>query len=65
VSLLVENGGVSCSASKKAGAKVYTAAILRDPADNEPPVSDDRKAIFFAAAELNVRCLPSELESKH
>jgi len=42
----------------------FTAAIL-DPADNEPPVSDEKKAIFYAAAELNVRCLPSELELKH
>lgn len=41
-----------------------TAAIL-DPMDNEPPVSDDKKAIFYAAADLNVRCLPSELELKH
>lgn len=36
---------------------VSTAAILRDPTDNEPTVSDEKKAIFYAAAELNVRCL--------
>jgi hypothetical protein len=36
---------------------VSTAAILRDPADNEPPVSEEKKAIFYAAAELDVRCL--------
>jgi hypothetical protein len=42
----------------------FTAAIL-DPADSEIPVSDEKKAIFYAAAELNVRCLPSELELIH
>jgi hypothetical protein len=36
---------------------VSTAAILRDPADNEPPVSDEKKAVFYAAAELNVRSI--------
>ena len=35
---------------------VSIAAILRDPSDAEPPVSDERKATFYAAAELNVRC---------
>jgi hypothetical protein len=34
---------------------ISTAAIL-DPHDNEPPVSDEKKAIFYAAAELNVGC---------
>jgi hypothetical protein len=43
---------------------VSTAAILRDPADNEPPVSDEKKAVFYAAAELNVRCLFLQLLSK-
>ena len=33
---------------------VLTAAILHDPHDNEPPVSDEKKATFYAAAELNV-----------
>jgi hypothetical protein len=41
---------------------VLTAAILRDPRDNEPPVSDEKKAIFYAEAELNVRCPFLELE---
>jgi hypothetical protein len=36
---------------------VSTAAILHDPADNEPPVSDEKKAVFYAAAELNVRSI--------
>ena len=35
---------------------VSIAAILRDPADDRSPVSDDDKvATFYAAAELNVR----------
>ena len=34
---------------------VLTAAILKDPRDNEPPVSDEKKATFYASAELNVR----------
>ena len=63
--LLIENGGVFFNASKNAGAKlVSTAAILRDPADNGPSVSDERRAIFYAAAELNVRCLVYKLELK-
>jgi hypothetical protein len=34
---------------------VLTAAILKDPRDNdESPVSDEKKATFYAAAELNV-----------
>ncbi len=33
---------------------VLTAAMLKDPTENEP-VSDDKKATFYAAAELNVR----------
>ena len=36
---------------------VSIAAILHDPEDNEPPVSDEKKAVFYAAAEINVRCL--------
>ncbi len=43
---------------------VSTAAILRDPAGDTPTVSDDKIATFYAAAELNVRCLLLELESK-
>ena len=44
---------------------VSIAAILRDPADDRPPVSDDDKvATFYAAAELNVRYLFLELKSK-
>ena len=43
---------------------VSTAAILHDPADNEPPVSDEKKVIFYAAAELNVRFLFLQLLSK-
>jgi hypothetical protein len=36
---------------------VLTGAILRDPRDNEPLVSDEKKATFYAADELNVRYL--------
>jgi hypothetical protein len=43
---------------------VSTAAILHEPAFNGPPVSDEKKAIFYAAAELNVRCLFLQLLSK-
>jgi hypothetical protein len=42
-----------------------TAAILRDPADDMPTTSDDKIATFYAAAELNVRCLLLELETKY
>ena len=36
---------------------VFTAAILRNPRDNEPPLSDEKNAAFYAAlaVELNVR----------
>lgn len=46
---------------------VSIAAILRDPADDKSPVSDDDKvATFYAVAELNVRCyLHLGLESKY
>jgi hypothetical protein len=45
---------------------VMTAAILKDPRDNdEPPVSDDKKATFYAAAELNVRYPFFLLETKY
>jgi hypothetical protein len=44
---------------------ILTAAILRDPTDNEPPVSDDKKVIFYAVAELNVGCPLLELETKY
>jgi hypothetical protein len=40
---------------------VSTAAILKDPSDTEPPVSDEKKAIFYAAAEFDVRCLLFDL----
>jgi hypothetical protein len=40
-----------------------TAAILRDPHDSEPEVSDEKKAIFYAAAELNVRYPFLDLET--
>ena len=40
-----------------------TAAILHDPSDAEP-VSEEKKATFYAAAELDVRCLFLELETK-
>ena len=44
---------------------VLIAAILRDPADDRSPVpNDDKVAIFYAGAELNVRYLLLELESK-
>ncbi len=43
---------------------VSTAAILHDPADSEPPVSDEKKVIFYATAELNVRCLFLQLLTK-
>ena len=42
--------------------QVLTAAILRDPRDAEPPVSEEKKATFYATAELNVRCLFLELD---
>jgi hypothetical protein len=44
---------------------VLTAAMLGDPAENEPPVSDEKKAVFYAAAESDVRCLFFHLLSKY
>ena len=44
---------------------ISAAAILRDPLDIELPVSDVKRATFYAAAELDVRCLSSELETKY
>jgi len=44
---------------------VSTAAILHDPADDTPTVSDGKIATFCAAAELDVRCFLLELESKY
>jgi hypothetical protein len=44
---------------------VFSAAILRDPRDNEPPVSDERKATFYAEADLDVRYPFLELETKY
>ena len=43
---------------------VSTAAILHDPSDSEPAVSDEKKAIFYATAEYNVRCLFLRLLSR-
>ena len=44
--------------------QALAAAILRDPRDTEPPVSEEKKATFYATAELNVRCPLLELETK-
>jgi hypothetical protein len=44
---------------------ISTVATLHDPAGDTPMVSDDKIATFYAAAELNVRCLLLELESKY
>ena len=44
--------------------QVLTAAILHDQRDIEPPVSEEKKATFYATAELDVRCLFLELETK-
>ena len=45
---------------------VSIAAILRDPADDRSPVADDEQvATFYAAAELNVRYLLLEPDSKY
>lgn len=44
---------------------ILAAAILRDPLDIESPVSDENKTSFYADAELDVRCLSSELETKY
>ena len=44
---------------------VVTAAILCDPCDHEPPVPDEKKATFYAAAELNVRYPFFSLETKY
>lgn len=43
---------------------VLTAAILHDPLNHKPPVLDEKKATFYAAAELNVR-YPFLLETKY
>jgi hypothetical protein len=39
------------------------AAILQDPHDDEPTVPEERKAIFYAVAELAVRYHLLELET--
>ncbi len=44
---------------------IPTVATLRGSADDTPMVSDDKIATFYAAAELDVRCLLLELESKY
>jgi hypothetical protein len=44
---------------------VLTAAILRDPRDTGPQVSDEKKAIFYAAAELKVGWPFLELETRY
>jgi hypothetical protein len=43
---------------------VFKAAILHDTTDSEPPVSDEKKAVFYATAELNVRFPFFQLLSK-
>ena len=68
--LLVENGGnVSCTITRHTGQlnEVLTAAILRDPCDIEPSVSDgsEKKVTFYVTAELNVRCPFLELDTKY
>jgi hypothetical protein len=40
-----------------------TAAILRDSNDDAPPVPEESKAIFYAAAELAVRYHLLEMET--
>ena len=40
-----------------------TAAILHDPGYVEFTVSEDKKATFYAVAELDVRCPFFELET--
>ena len=42
---------------------VLTAAILRD--DTGPPVTEEKKAVFYATAELNVRCSFLELDTNY
>ena len=44
---------------------VSTVASLRDPRDNEPPVSNEKEAALCATAESNVRCRFSGLEFKY
>jgi hypothetical protein len=41
------------------------AAILRNACHEGSPVSDEDKAIFYASAEDDVRCLLLRLESKY
>jgi hypothetical protein len=43
---------------------VLTGAILH-PHEDEPPVSEEKKATFYAAAELNVRYPLFPLETKY
>ena len=43
---------------------VLTAAILCDPLNHEAPVLDEKTAMFYVAAELNVR-YPFLLETKY
>jgi hypothetical protein len=45
--------------------RISTAAILRDPSDNEPPVPEEKKATFYAAAELDVRCPFLQQETRY
>lgn len=61
MSLLVKNGGmclVPLQGMQEHRMLVFTAAILRNPRSNEPPLSDEKNASFYAAlaAKLNVRC---------
>ena len=65
MSLLVEHGGVSSTVSRAFGAECwFSAAILHEAAENEPPVSEEKKAVFYASAEFNVRYLLLQLLSK-
>ena len=49
--LLVENGGMSCATTRNAEELrvAMTAAILRNPRNNEPSASGAKEATFFAA----------------
>ena len=56
---------MSCATTTNAGGLndywvlILTAAILRNPRDLEPLVPDEKKAIFYAVAEFNVRFVSS------
>ena len=52
---------MSCTTTTNAGGLnncwvlILSAAILRNPRDLEPLISDEKIATFYAVAELNVR----------